>query len=125
VLFTKRSKQRVGNDPPQIREVKHVLSRSFPPILWISRTHYFERVTETMSTGSRIAAKKFLSREHSSGRYVLRLDTHPLLFIAIVAQKSCGNSRRADASVGRRITSGCLLHSAPEPASRMQAHLGL
>jgi hypothetical protein len=48
-LFTKRSMQRRLNNPPHIREVKHVLSRSFPLVLWISAAHIREDLTCAVS----------------------------------------------------------------------------
>lgn len=35
-LITERPIQRSSHDPPQIREVKPRLCRSYPPLLWIS-----------------------------------------------------------------------------------------
>src|SRR5262249_53224366 len=34
-VINERAKQPTCNDPPRVREVKPVLSRSFPPLLWI------------------------------------------------------------------------------------------
>jgi hypothetical protein len=36
-LINERANQSTRNDPLRTREVKHGLSRSFPPLLWISR----------------------------------------------------------------------------------------
>jgi hypothetical protein len=36
-LITERANQSTRNDPLRTRDVKHGLSRSFPPLLWISR----------------------------------------------------------------------------------------
>jgi hypothetical protein len=39
-VINERAIQPTCNDPPRTREVKRVLSRSFPPLLWISATRW-------------------------------------------------------------------------------------
>jgi hypothetical protein len=62
-LFTKRSKQRSRNNPPHIREVKLVLSRSFPLLLWISAARICRVLTcAVSSSGAVYADEKFRPR---------------------------------------------------------------
>jgi hypothetical protein len=59
-LINERANQATCNDPLRAREVKPGLSRSFPPLLWISRRakiffdFFFDAAARALSSGGRM-----------------------------------------------------------------------
>jgi hypothetical protein len=60
-VINERSIQPTHHDPPHIRDVKRVLSRSFPPLLWISadaRNLFIDGVVRAMSMLARFESRR-------------------------------------------------------------------
>jgi hypothetical protein len=83
-LINERANQSTRNDPLRTREVKHGLSRSFPPLLWISMRrvknflNFFERrvahlVKKQTAELSPHRRKNFLARADCGSGFSLTL----------------------------------------------------